>query len=133
MTPSPTTPAPESPLTSAQYQTLSDMLQKLTGLILPLHKLLDAQGSVEDQMGERLEQVIEALAAISASLRTSATMLCNIQTSQADFPSLERSLAQLQSHRIGLDKRQDRMDAKLDILIDWLGAQPVQRVAAPNS
>ncbi len=113
-----------APLTQAQFETINTMLRTLVGLIMPLHKLLESYGGLEDEVADRIEQVIEALAAISTSLRTSATALSNMKTSQADFRRMEKRLATLTGHQTGLGTRLESMEKQLEMLVDWLGARP---------
>lgn len=129
----PSTSKQDEPLTQAQFETLNTMLDTLVNLIMPLHKLLESQGGLEDEVTARLEQVIEALATISTSLRTSATMLSDMKTSQADFRRLEKQLGRLADQQINLDTRLQGMETKLEMLIDWLGARPPRQAAAPIS
>lgn len=123
----------DEPLTRTQFETLNTMLKTLVNLIMPLHKLLESEGGLEDEMTMRLEQVIEALAAISTSLRTSATMLSDMKTAQAEIWRMEKQLATLTNQQKDLKTRLEGMDAKLEMLIDWLGARPPQKAAAPTS
>jgi chromosome segregation ATPase len=122
-----------APLTKEQFETINTMLRRLVDLIMPLHKLLESYGGLEDEVADRIEQVIEALAAISTSLRTSATALSDMKTSQADFRRMEKHLAALGAHQRDLTTRLEGMETKLDMLIDWLGARPPRQAAAPIS
>jgi len=118
---------PDEPLTPTQFETLDKVLKALVSLIMPLHQLLEAQSRVDDDVTARLEQVIEALAAISASLRTAATMLNEAKLSEADyFQRIEKQLARLVEHQIGRDARMQNIESRLEMLIGWLGARPPQ-------
>lgn len=118
---------PDEPLTPTQFETLDKALKALVSLIMPLHQLLEAQSRVDDDVTARLEQVIEALAAISASLRTAATMLNEAKLSEADyFQRIEKQLARLVEHQIGRDARMQNIESRLEMLIGWLGARPPQ-------
>ncbi|MEP1832164.1 MAG: hypothetical protein ABJL57_00615 [Hyphomonas sp.] len=123
----------DAPLTQAQFETLEKALEALVGLIIPLHKLLESHGEMEDEVSERLEHLIEALAMISSSLRTSATMLSDMKSSQADLRRIEKHLAILPNHQRVLDTRLEGVEAKLEMLIDWLGARPPRQAVAPAS
>lgn len=129
----PNSSKPDAPLTQAQFETLDTALKALVGLIMPLHQLLESHGGAEDEVTARLEQVIEALAAISTSLRTSATALHDMQVSRADFQRMEKQLARLADHHTGLDARLEGMEARLEMLIDWLGGAPPRQAVAPTS
>jgi hypothetical protein len=129
----PDTSKQNEPLTQAQFETLNTMLKTLVNLIMPLHKLLESQGGLEDEVTMRLEQVIDALATISTSLRTSATALSDMKTSQADFRRMEKRLAALAGHQTGLGTRLESMEKQLEMLVDWLGARPPRLAAAPIS
>lgn len=123
---------PETLLTASQFRKLSDTLETLVSLILPLHQLLEAQEGLEDGVTSRLEDIMRTLAAIAISLQASAEGLTRLTGSEALSPALEAALKQIETRQLHQNHRIAAIDQKVQMMIDWLGA-PLQGEAAQNS
>jgi AcrR family transcriptional regulator len=119
-------------LSQAQFDTLSTMLEKLMGLILPLHQLLEAQEGLDNTITERLESIMQSFGTIAASLQTTAEALAQTLDQETSVSSMAEALQKmelrLQQQALGITS----VDRSLKQLIDWLGV-PLPREVGRNS
>ena len=123
---------PETLLTASQFTKLSDTLETLVSLILPLHQLLEAQEGLEDGVTSRLEEIMRTLAVIAMSLQASAEGLTRLTGSEAWSPALEAALNKIEARQLRQNHQIAAIDQRVQMLIDWMGA-PLQGEAAQNS
>ena len=119
-------------LSQIQFNALSTLVEKLVGLILPLHQLLEPQEGLDNTITTRMEAIMHSLGTIAASLQTTAEALTQSLDQEASVSSLAQAVkqmeVQMQRQALGIMA----IDRNMKLLIDWLGAQPPQE-AAPNS
>jgi hypothetical protein len=119
-------------LSQTQFDALLAMVEKLVGLIMPLHQLLEAQEGLDNTITERMETIMHSLGMIAASLQTTAEALTQTLDQEASVSSLaeaiQRMEVRLQRQALGITA----IDQNMKLLIDWLGA-PLPRAAEPNS
>lgn len=119
-------------LSQTQFETLSTMVEKLVGLILPLHQLLEAQEGLDGTITGRMEAIMHSLGMIAASLQKTAEALTQSLDQEASVSSLAQAIqkmeVRLQRQALGITA----IDQNMKLLIDWLGA-PLPRAAGPNS
>lgn len=119
-------------LSQTQFDALSTMVEKLVGLILPLHQLLEAQEGLDGTITGRMEAIMQSLGTIAASLQTTAEALTQNLDQEASVSSLAEAMqkmeVRMQRQALGITA----IDQNMRLLIDWLGA-PLPRAAGPNS
>lgn len=119
-------------LSQTQFDALSTMVEKLVGLILPLHQLLEAQEGLDGTITGRMEAIMHSLGTIAASLQTTAEALTQNLDQEASVSSLAEAMqkmeVRMQRQALGITA----IDQNMRLLIDWLGA-PLPRAAGPNS
>lgn len=119
-------------LSQTQFDALSTMVEKLVGLILPLHQLLEAQEGLDGTITGRMEAIMQSLGTIAASLQTTAEALTQSLDQEASVSSLAEAMqkmeVRMQRQALGIAA----IDENMRLLIDWLGA-PLPRAAGPNS
>ena len=119
-------------LSQTQFDALSTMVEKLVGLILPLHQLLEAQEGLDGTITGRMEAIMQSLGVIAASLQTTAESLTQNLDQEASVSSLAQAIQKMevlmQRQALGITA----IDQNMRLLIDWLGA-PLPRAAGPNS
>ena len=119
-------------LSQTQFDALSTMVEKLVGLILPLHQLLEAQEGLDGTITGRMEAIMHSLGTIAASLQTTAEALTQSLDQEASVSSLAEAMqkmeVRMQRQALGITA----IDQNMRLLIDWLGA-PLPQAAGPNS
>jgi hypothetical protein len=119
-------------LSQTQFDALSTMVEKLVGLILPLHQLLEAQEGLDGTITGRMEAIMQSLGVIAASLQTTAESLTQNLDQEASVSSLAQAIQKMevlmQRQALGITA----IDQNMRLLIDWLGA-PLPRAAGANS
>lgn len=116
----------------SQFETLTTMVERLMGLILPLHQLLEAQEGLDNTLTERMETIMLSLGMIAASLQTTAEALTQSLDQETSVSSLAQAIqkmeVRLQRQALGITT----INQNMKLLIDWLGA-PLPRAAELNS
>ena len=119
-------------LSQTQFDALLAMVEKLVGLILPLHQLLEAQEGLDNTIKERMETIMHSLGMIAASLQTTAEALTQTLDQEASVSSLAEAIQRME---VRLQRQAlciTAIDQNMKLLIDWLGA-PLPQAAEANS
>lgn len=119
-------------VTQTQFDALSTMLERLMGLILPLHQLLEAQEGLDNTLTERMEAMMHSLGTIAASLQTTAEAMSQMLDQEASVSILAEAMRQMEVRMRQQALGITAIDQNMKLLIDWLGA-PLPRAAGPNS
>jgi hypothetical protein len=122
--PAPAHPGPEMPLTREEVAKISETLERLIHLILPLHQLLEAQSGLETGITGRLEEIMTNLGWIAASMQSSAEGLTRLVEGEGQMTALAQTLTTLDRQQQHQDLKITEIGERLDLLIDWLGAPP---------
>lgn len=116
---------------TAQFDSLSKMLETLIGLILPLHQLLEAQEGLENSITERLEIIMEAFGLIAINLQSTAEALSQITDRETAISDLKSAMEGMEMQLRRQDQGIAAISQTLKGLTEWLGTPP-HPVVAPR-
>ena len=85
----PSLPAETPP---CQTDKVSEALETLIQLILPLHQLLEAQAALEEGAAQQLADIVDSLVNLTASFETVLAGLSSLMASETLSPALQAAL-----------------------------------------
>ncbi|WP_284262445.1 hypothetical protein [Roseicyclus amphidinii] len=107
--------------TDQHLKEIAETLKRVMDMILPLHQLLEAQEGLDTGVSQRLEDILENLAAIAKSMKSSSDALAAL-TESADRTQMEadiRTLIKLQENQA---RQISLLNGRMELMMNWLGA-----------
>ncbi|MEB3421593.1 hypothetical protein ACFSDD_24110 [Salipiger marinus] len=124
----PSLPAETPP---CQTDKVSEALETLIQLILPLHQLLEAQAALEEGAAQQLADIVDSLVNLTASFETVLAGLSSLMASETLSPALQAALDRIESRQTRQQRALTEISGQLRMLTDWLGAPPAPK-AGPD-